>query len=51
VRVEPRGDATGSAGARELLDPDGVVQQVAALAAVALGELQTEEPQLAAAGK
>jgi hypothetical protein len=49
VGVEPGGDAAGAARAGQLLDPDRVVQVVAALAAVALGELQPEEAQLGAA--
>src|SRR5919204_471049 len=43
VGVETGGDATRSAGTGELLDPDRVVEQVAALPAVALRELEPQE--------
>ena len=51
VGVEPGGDAARAARARQLLDPDRVVQVGAALAAVLLGELEAEEAELAAAGE
>jgi hypothetical protein len=47
--VEARGDAPRAAGAGQLLDPYRVVQMIAALAAVALRELQPEKAQLRAA--
>src|SRR5581483_11586370 len=47
--VEAGGDAAGSAGPGELLDPDRVVEQVAALPAVALRKLEPQEAELAAA--
>ncbi len=50
VGVEAGGDAAGAAGARQLLDPDRVVQVGAALAAELLGELEAEEAELGAAG-
>jgi hypothetical protein len=49
VGVEAGCDAARSAGSRQLLDPDRVVQVGAALPAVLLGELQPEEAQLRAA--
>ena len=49
VRVEARGDASRAPRPRQLLDPHRVVQVVAALAAVALRELQAEEAELGAA--
>src|SRR5207342_1486673 len=51
VCVEPGGDATRATGARQLLDPYGVVEIGAALAAVLGGELEAEEAELAAAGE
>jgi len=45
--IEPGGDPARASGARELLDPDRVVNIGAPLAAVGLGELETEEAQLA----
>ena len=47
---EPRGDAAAAARAGELLDPDRVVDVVAALAAVLGLVLEAEEAELAAAG-
>src|SRR5262249_44427264 len=49
VGAEPRGDAAAPAGAGELLDPDGVVDVVAALAAVLGLVLEADEAELAAA--
>ena len=49
VGVEARRDPARAARARQLLDPHRVVQVVAALAAVGLGELQPEEAELGAA--
>jgi hypothetical protein len=51
MRVETGGDPARAARARELFDPDRVVDARAALAAVFLGELEAEEPELAAAGE
>ena len=51
VGADAGGDAAAGAGARELLDPDGVVDVVAALAAVLARVLEPEEAELAAAGK
>jgi hypothetical protein len=49
VGVEAGGDAAGAAAARQLLDPDRVVQVGTALAAELLGELEAEEAELGAA--
>jgi hypothetical protein len=49
VSPDPGGDAAAAAGAGELLDPDGVVDVVAALPAVLGLVLEAEEAQLAAA--
>ena len=49
VGVEPGRDAARAARARQLLDPDRVVEVGPALAAVALGELEAEEAELGAA--
>ena len=51
MRVETGRDSTGSSAPGELLHPYGVMEVGAALAAVLLGELQTEEAELAAAVK
>jgi hypothetical protein len=47
---EPGRNSAAATRARELLDPDGVVDVVAALAAVFGFELQSQEAELAAAG-
>jgi hypothetical protein len=51
VGVEAGGDATRATRAGQLLDPDGIVDGGAALAAVILRELEAEEPELAAASE
>jgi hypothetical protein len=49
VGAEPGTDSSAGAGARELLDPDSIVDVRTALAAELLGVLEAEEPELAAA--
>jgi hypothetical protein len=49
VGPEPGRDPATTAGSRQLLDPDGVVYVVPALAAVLGLELEAEEAQLSAA--